>query len=237
MSHPHFHSMSSVRTFGGGCGDYLGLHAWLDASKSAYADTRHRAVLHHSFGIHLLSEIYGHTLVRASDGVRVDVMRLGEQHLEEDCGFRPTLEDWLGDRGTELWIERALETVPHAMLSARRLGGDCADYEQVHRWMDGGTDHWNDARAHAPLHSSFGIFLAEQRFGVTFVRASDGGAVPTRLVAEAHVIRAHGFIPTVEQWVGSIPLEPWMRRGATPLSRLLGRATTEQSHAEERIHG
>jgi hypothetical protein len=226
VSHPHFHALSSARALGGEGTDYVAVHAWFDASKQAYADTRHRAVLHHTFGVALLLDRFGPTLSRASDEESVEMQLLGTQHLVEDCGFQPAMADWLGQRPLEPWIARATAPVPQARLSAQRLGGAPADYEPLHQWLDQGTMWWDDPRAHAPLHSAFGIFLAEHRFGATFIRPSDGRPVPTRLAAEAHVIRAHGHIPTVEQWMARIPVEPWMRRGATPLSRILDGAAT-----------
>jgi hypothetical protein len=224
VSHPHFHALSSARTHGGEGADYTALHAWFDASKQAYADTRHRAVLHHTFGVTLLLDRFGPTLTRVSDGQSVELRLIGAQHLEEDCGFHPALADWLGQRPLEPWIARAATPIPQSRLSAQQLGGVPEDYEPLHRWLDQGTASWDDPRAHGPLHSAFGIFLAEHRFGATFARPSDGRPVPTRVAAEAHVIRAHGHIPTVEQWMARIPVEPWMRRGATPLSRILERA-------------
>ena len=226
MSHPHFHALSSARANGGEGADYVAVHAWFDASKQAYADTRHRAVLHHTFGVALLLDRFGPTLTRVTDGHAVEMQLLGVQHLEEDCGFQPALPDWLGRRPLEPWIARGTTPIPQSRLSAQRLGGVPQDYDPLHEWLDQGTVWWDDPREHAALHSAFGIFLAEQRIGATFIRPSDGRPVPTRLAAEAHVIRAHGHIPTVEQWMARIPVEAWMRRGATPLSRILDGAAT-----------
>lgn len=221
MSHPHLHALSSARRFGGAWTDYFPLHAWFDASKAAWADTRHRAVLHHTLGLRLLQEVFGRTAARASDGAPLDVLQVGTQHLEEDCGCVPTLAGWLGARPLEAWIEEGRDEVPHAFRSAERHGGVPEDYAPLHAWMDQGVLAWDDPRAHAPLHSAYGIFLAEGRFGATLVRRSDGARVPTRLVAEGHVLRAHGRIPTVAEWMGGIPRRRWMARAATPLSRVL----------------
>jgi hypothetical protein len=232
MSHPHFHALSSAWTLGGAWTDYFAVHAWFDASKSAYADTRHRAVLHHDLGLALLRDRFGGTLVRYSDGVGVDLGTVGAQHLREDCGRVPALADWLRHRPLDGWIERACVPVDQAACSAARLGGSPDDYAALHAWLDQGVGTWADPRAHAPLHSAFGIFLAEARFGATLVRGSDGRHVPTRLVAEAHVLRAHGRIPTVADWMGAIPAERWMARAATPLSRVAATRPTEpRSHA------
>ncbi|CAM4012643.1 DUF6915 family protein [Deinococcus marmoris] len=108
----------------------------------------------------------------------------------------------------------------HARSSARRFGGVPDDYLAVHGWFDQTKSHWADARHRAVLHSSFGIFLCEQFFGPTFKRASDGQHVPTRLVGEQHVLEDLGRIPSVQDWLGDLPLQGWMLQNAAPLSRL-----------------
>ncbi|MDV6374209.1 DUF6915 family protein [Deinococcus arenicola] len=108
----------------------------------------------------------------------------------------------------------------HARSSARRFGGVPDDYLAVHGWFDQSKGHWADARHRAVLHSSFGIFLCEQFFGPTIRRASDGQHVPTRLIGEQHVLEDLGRIPTVQDWLGDLPLQGWMLHNATPLSRM-----------------
>ena len=50
MTSPIFHSMTSVKRWGGKNEDYQPIHDWLDATKETYADFRHRALRHHSQG-------------------------------------------------------------------------------------------------------------------------------------------------------------------------------------------
>ncbi|MBZ9714670.1 DUF6915 family protein [Deinococcus multiflagellatus] len=107
----------------------------------------------------------------------------------------------------------------HAQSSARRFGGVPDDYVAVHGWFDQTKGHLADVRHRALLHSSFGIFLCEQFFGPTIRRASDGKQVPTRLIGEQHVLEDLGRIPTVQDWLGELPLQPWMLRNAAALSR------------------
>lgn len=107
----------------------------------------------------------------------------------------------------------------HAISSAKRFGGVPDDYLAVHGWFDQTKGHWADARHRAVLHSSFGIFLCEQFFGPTIKRQSDGKQVPTRLIGEQHVLEDLGRIPTVQDWLGDLPLEGWMLRNAAALSQ------------------
>lgn len=105
----------------------------------------------------------------------------------------------------------------HARASARRFGGVASDYHEIHSWFDQTKAHLPDARHRSLLHSSFGIFLAEQFFGKVIARASDGKEVPTRLIAEQHVLEDLGFIPTVQDWLSGLPMRAWMLKGARRL--------------------
>lgn len=51
MSKPMIHAMSSAKRFGGVPEDYLPLHQFMDSSKSAHADNRHRALTHNAWFI------------------------------------------------------------------------------------------------------------------------------------------------------------------------------------------
>lgn len=107
----------------------------------------------------------------------------------------------------------------HARSSARKFGGEAEDYLAVHEWLDQTKMAWADTRHRAILHNSFGIFLCEQHFGVTITRASDGKPIPTRLIAEQHVLEDLGRIPTLQDWLEQLPYKDWMLLNAKPLSR------------------
>jgi hypothetical protein len=146
----------------------------------------------------------------------------------------------------------------HAVSSARRFGGDIDDTLAIHSWFDSSKQAWADQRHRAVLHTSFGIFLAEQYFGsreevrqlrkaidrvprwlqrllgikvptetpVT-IPLSNGKQLPIRLVAEQHVLEDCGFIPTLEDYLGEMPRQAWMSRGAMKLSKLLDEQAAE----------
>lgn len=99
----------------------------------------------------------------------------------------------------------------HAVSTQKKHGGEVEDYIAIHEWFDSSKEFLADARHRQALHHSFGIFLAEDRFGVT-VTNSKGRPIPTRLIAEQHVIEDCRFIPSVDQAFGSMTLEPWMER-------------------------
>jgi hypothetical protein len=100
---PWQHAKNSAKKWGGKPEDYLALHDWFDQTKSALPDMRHRAILHSSFGIFLLEQQFGHNITN-SDGRKVSVRDVGEDHVVEDLGFIPTLERWLQHLPIEEWM-------------------------------------------------------------------------------------------------------------------------------------
>lgn len=104
MSHPNVHAKSSARKFGGKMEDYLAIHDWFDDSKSHMADMRHRALKHHSAGIYEAERVFGNSIIN-SEGKEVFVRYIGEQHVLEDLGFIPSLEDWFENMEMQKWMQ------------------------------------------------------------------------------------------------------------------------------------
>lgn len=97
MSKPWIHAVSSAKRFGGKPEDYMPIHDFLDSSKGAIADSRHRALTHTSWFLSVVLErVFGH-VINNSTGKQVSVRDVGEQHVLEDFGgrFIPTPQDYL----------------------------------------------------------------------------------------------------------------------------------------------
>lgn len=104
--HPNYHARTSAKVFGGKPEDYEAIHDWFDATKEVFADCRHRALRHHSQGIFEAERVFGRDIVN-SDGKRVPVRYIGEQHVKEDCGgMIPTVADWFKNLKVEPWMNR-----------------------------------------------------------------------------------------------------------------------------------
>lgn len=101
--HPLHHAQSSVKKWGGCVDDYLPLHSWFDETKEHFADHRHRALRHHSQGIFEAERVFGVTITNA-DGELVPVRAIGEQHVVEDLGRIPTVQDWLVHIDKQPWM-------------------------------------------------------------------------------------------------------------------------------------
>jgi len=90
---PYHHAVSSAKKFGGAPDDYMEIHNWFDESKQHFAGPMHRALRHHSQGIFECEVLWGVTMEN-SDGKKVAIRSIGEQHVIEDLGRIPSLQDW-----------------------------------------------------------------------------------------------------------------------------------------------
>lgn len=118
--HPYHHSLSSVKKFGGKPEDYIAIHHWFDESKRYYADTRHRVLRHHAEGIFACEDKFGVTLTN-SDGSTIPTRYIGEQHVREDMGFIPSLQDWCSCIVQQDWMHRTPQHTD-AETKAQALG-------------------------------------------------------------------------------------------------------------------
>jgi hypothetical protein len=128
---PYLHAVSASKKWGGKPEDYLPVEDFLDSSKAHHADMRHRALLHHSFGIFQAELFFGHNLTNA-DGVLVSVRDVAELHVIEDCGEIPNVSkyiegmpfyDWLGGPARKKNTDAKGNAIPRVMNSNRLMDG------------------------------------------------------------------------------------------------------------------
>lgn len=102
---PLLHAKISVKNYGGCVEDYIEIHNFIDSSKIAMADVRHRALLHNSFGCYLAERIFGTHIVNSS-GNDVSVRDIAEEHISQDMGGRiPTVSEWLQHIEIQPWMK------------------------------------------------------------------------------------------------------------------------------------
>ena len=94
----------------------------------------------------------------------------------------------------------------HAKTSVKKWGGEIADYLDIHEFMDSSKAHVADMRHRQILHSSFGIYIAQQVFGLTRTNSA-GRLYAVRDIAEDHVLEDLGTIPSVERWLANVPID------------------------------
>lgn len=104
------HCKSSVKLFGGKENDYYQIHAWFDETKDFYGDLRHRALRHHTQGIRECELKFG-IMIKNSDNKDIPVRSIAEQHIREDLGFIPTVQDWLSSIKPKPWMASTKKNV------------------------------------------------------------------------------------------------------------------------------
>jgi uncharacterized protein DUF6915 len=112
---PFRHSRSSVKEWGGRIEDYLPLHEKMDCSKIVHATMKHRVIFHSAFGIYLLADIFGNTIVNA-DNIEVSVRDIAERHVLEDLGTIPSLDKWLSEMTIKEWMGGPIRKIRNVSL-------------------------------------------------------------------------------------------------------------------------
>lgn len=122
MSKPYIHALSSAKRFGGKPEDYLEIHNLLDSSKAAICDNRHRALTHNAWFVGtILERIFGVVLTN-SDGKKVSVRDVGEQHVAEDFRgrFIPSAQDYLAEIEFKEWMNNGAGVPPSFVKIERK---------------------------------------------------------------------------------------------------------------------
>ena len=117
MSHAYYHAASSANAFGGVPDDYLEIHEWFDRSRKGTSSILHRMLAHHTSGIADAVEHFGSTIT-ISTGRKVPVSLIGEQHITEDLGFVPTLDDYIQMMTCPRWASKRAKLL-HRKLHER----------------------------------------------------------------------------------------------------------------------
>ncbi len=108
-----------------------------------------------------------------------------------------------------------MKPLQHAKISAHKHGGVYSDYIDIHEFLDQTKAHVADMRHRAILHNSFGIYVAQQVFGMVRVN-SDGREYSVRDIAEDHVLEDLGRIPDLAQVIKAIDVSHLRWLGGLP---------------------
>ena len=117
MAKPYIHAISSARRHGGEPNDYADLHDFMDSSKAAIPDNRHRALTHNSWFIGVVIErVFGRTRINSA-GKEYSTRQIAEEHCAEDFhGWIPTPQDFLQEMEHKSWMEGRGAPPSHAKL-------------------------------------------------------------------------------------------------------------------------
>lgn len=97
------HDNIMAKKYGGLPSDYSDIDDFIDSTKTAVADVRHRAILHSAFGCFLVEKVFGRVRIN-SDGREYSPRDVAEQHIIQDLGFIPTMESYLRHMTLMPWM-------------------------------------------------------------------------------------------------------------------------------------
>ena len=105
----------------------------------------------------------------------------------------------------------------HAKNSAKKFGGEPADYMSIHNLMDSSKGAIGDNRHRTLTHNSWFIGAdgpLEKIFGPVIIN-SDGREVSVRDIGEQHILEDFGmkFIPTAQDYLQEMEIKNWMNNG------------------------
>lgn len=100
---PFLHSRIHAKKYGGIPSDYEDIDTFIDSSKMALPDMRHRAILHSAFGCFIVEQVFGITRTN-SDGISYSPRDVAEDHIIQDLGFIPTVEAYLQNMTLQPWM-------------------------------------------------------------------------------------------------------------------------------------
>lgn len=125
----------------------------------------------------------------------------------------------------------------HAKSSVKRWGGTEKDYLAIHELLDSPKVCMNNNTSRMLTHNIwFCRQIIPMIFGYNIVN-SDGKSVDTVDIASLHVSEdfRHKFIPTVQDYLKHMTVEPWMNNGVKDIDN--PEATELANQLNEKIHG
>lgn len=232
MSKPWKHAVSAARKFGGQPEDYLAIHTFMDTSKAAIGDNRHRVLSHHSaFLVEVLVPVFGETFKRQSDGKVMSTRDIGEQHNDEDYGgWMPTATDFINEIPLADWMFGNMYGTTAMIIKHQykvweelsdHAGWDNNHWCKVWRLFNYGMRHANDVRGNVMTHNAWFVnAVIAEVYGQTEV-----------VVCMEFLNKVYGKIPTALDWVMEMPLTGWMNngRGKAPSQAILFRQKRDNS--------
>lgn len=100
---PFLHSRIHAKKYGGDPSDYSDIDDFIDSSKAAHPDMRHRAILHSAFGCFIVEQVFGRERTNSA-GISYSPRDIAEDHIIQDLGFIPTVEAYLKHMELQPWM-------------------------------------------------------------------------------------------------------------------------------------
>ena len=121
MSNPHTHAKSSARRYKGVMEDYLDIHVYLDKSKHAVPDMRHRILTHTPwFAEEVIPHVFGDVRTNSA-GQTYSPKQIAYDHIQEDFnGQIPATADWFLSLEFADWMNNGRVKCPSAPQRAKK---------------------------------------------------------------------------------------------------------------------
>jgi hypothetical protein len=239
MAHPYHHALSSARTLKDvqkpehtlSWKDHFSLHDWLDSSKFAFADARHRSLLHNPAGVALSAKIFKDLK---------NAKTIAKQHITEDMSQVYEIKDWLPAQyfpkttlhNQELTLNKELSLsdlkgslifnnpFPKEIQEKISMGIDCLLSPEKTEQID------LTSPQRFFFFTSAGPYIVEKVLGPTLDANSgppseNDKRIATRSVFEFFIQKVWGIIPSHQDIMAQRPIEDWMWKKAKPLSKQL----------------
>jgi hypothetical protein len=103
----------------------------------------------------------------------------------------------------------------HSRSSVKRWGGKVEDYIEIHKFLDSPKSCMNNNTSRMLTHNTWFIYeVIPKVFGYNITN-SENKSVDTVDIAMLHVSEdfRHRFIPTPQDYLKNIVLQPWMNNG------------------------
>jgi len=123
----------------------------------------------------------------------------------------------------------------HSKSSVKRWGGQVSDYLSIHELLDSPKATMNNNTSRMLTHNIwFCYFIIPKIFGYNIIN-SKGRSIDTVDIAMLHVSEDFRgkFIPTVQDYLKHMEVQPWMCNGVKMLDSKEGIKAVEELH--ERI--
>ena len=218
---PLVHSMTAAKKFGGQWQNYIEIHSFLDSSKASISTNQHRAQFHSDWGVSTSEALFG-AEVTNSDGAKVAVREIAEQHCREDVGFVPTIEQWLerNERYPAYFSARVrrrqLDDVraDPAQAFADRYQGEPGQFQPIIDFFDAGAKRSGNPTSPvaAATLNSLTIFVSERLFGHALTTRRKA-PIPVREIGELLALSRWGVVPSMPHVFTGIVLTTWMNGG------------------------
>jgi hypothetical protein len=108
----------------------------------------------------------------------------------------------------------------HSISSSKRWGGKPEDYLAIHQVIDSPKATMNNNTARCLTHNTWFCYeIIPKIFGYNITN-SEGRSVDTIDIAMLHLAEdfRHKFIPTVQDYLKHMQVQPWMNNGTGPIN-------------------